>query len=79
MSVKDEISLRWARSHIDADAATARHLLDYRLSEREIAGSHSTETFHPPQFLIPVHFHDLAAWSFSRNVKPVQYGAAEVR
>jgi AraC family transcriptional regulator len=61
MSVKDEISRRLARSHIDADAATARHLLDYHLSEREIAGFHSTETFHPPRFHIPVHFHDFAS------------------
>jgi AraC family transcriptional regulator len=61
MIVRDDTSLRLARSHIDADDATARLLLDYHLSESEIAGFHSTETFHPPGFQIPRHFHDFAS------------------
>lgn len=61
MSVQDGIALKLARSHIDADATIARRLLDYHVSEREIAGFHSTETCHPPGFLIPAHFHDFAS------------------
>ena len=49
------------RSHIDADAAGARNLLQYHVAEREIGGFHSTETSHPPGFHIPGHFHDLAS------------------
>lgn len=49
------------RSHIDVDAASARHLLQYHVAEREIGGFHSTETSHPPGFHIPGHFHDLAS------------------
>jgi AraC family transcriptional regulator len=48
-----------ARSQIDADATFARGLLQYHVSEREIAGFHSTETVHPPGFRIPDHFHDV--------------------
>lgn len=61
MSVRDDTSLRLARTHIDADATTARRLLQYHVSEREIAGFHSTETSHPPGFHIPGHFHDFAS------------------
>lgn len=61
MSVSDDISLRLARSHIDGDATAARHLIEYHVSEREIAGLHSTETSHPPGFRIPRHFHDFAS------------------
>lgn len=50
-----------ARSHIDADDTTAEHLLQYHVSESEIAGFHSTETSHPPRFHIPGHFHDFAS------------------
>jgi AraC family transcriptional regulator len=56
--MSNEITLR---SHIDVDAATARHLLQYHVAEREIGGFHSTETSHPPGFHIPGHFHDLAS------------------
>jgi AraC family transcriptional regulator len=56
--MSNEITLR---SHIDVDAATARHLLQYHVAEREIGGFHSTETSHPPGFHIPGHFHNLAS------------------
>jgi AraC family transcriptional regulator len=58
MSLRDDISLRLDRTHIDADAMTARRLIEYHVSEREIAGFHSTETSHPPGFRIPGHFHE---------------------
>lgn len=61
MSGVDHTSLTLARSHIDADAVTARRLLDYHVSERELGGFHSTETSHPPGFHIPAHFHDFAS------------------
>lgn len=46
MIVGDTASLKLARSHIDADPATAHGLLRYHVREREIAGFHSTETAH---------------------------------
>src|SRR6185503_10527800 len=49
------------RSHIDADAASARHLLQYHVAERGIGGFHSTEPAQPPGFHIPGHFLDLAS------------------
>jgi len=61
MTIGDDISLKLARSHIDADATTTRRLLHYHVSEKEIAGFHSTETSHPPRFHIPTHFHDFAS------------------
>lgn len=62
MRVSDTVSFGFtARSHIDADASMAERLLQYHVSEREIAGFHSTETSHPPRFRIPEHFHDLAS------------------
>jgi AraC family transcriptional regulator len=61
MSFNDDLVGRLSRSHIDADFTTARRLLDYHVSEREIAGFHSTETSHPPGFHIPGHFHDFAS------------------
>ena len=62
MNVNCNINLGLACSHVDADATVARRLLDYHLSEREIAGFHSTETSHPPGFHIPKHFHDFASF-----------------
>ncbi len=61
MIVTDDACLGLARSHIDADATTTQRLLEYHVSEREIAGFHSTETSHPPGFRIPGHFHDFAS------------------
>jgi len=61
MNDSDGAGLRFARSHVDADATTALRLLEYHVSEREIAGFHSTETYHPPGFHIPGHFHDFAS------------------
>jgi AraC family transcriptional regulator len=61
MMVNDNHSFGLARSHIDADPTTTRRLLECHVSEREIAGFHSTETAHPPNFQIPGHFHDFAS------------------
>jgi AraC family transcriptional regulator len=62
MSVSDTSSFGFTtRSHVEGDPVIATSLLQYHISEREIAGFHSTETSHPPRFRIPEHFHDLAS------------------
>ena len=40
----------------------AQDLRQYHLSEQEIAGLFGTETYHPPNFTVPRHSHDLASF-----------------